>query len=277
LLLTFSVDRRRVNRKGALTLMADLRFEKPLAERIQENLGAAADGDLQRGQQVGFEMRLRVLPRIGAPRDLFVGDRSAKGARDFVPKNVNVLLAEVYELSLSVLVETDGAPASLAAGDTLELKIVTQDPTDISVLDPSKIDGAPKVLQLVQGQERTLRVALTDEPVVEPPPALYAALVRRELAPRTKPDHPQAAALSLPLYAQSPLPWRVDLSDAKADFRGGLMHRSATFVWSLSRPWNEVTALGVHVVKSDRNGQIYLPEVASIDADFVVPQYVGHE
>jgi hypothetical protein len=79
---------------------------------------------------------------------------------------------------------------------------------------------------------------------------------------------PSVAALSLPLYAQSPLPWRVDLPNARADFRAGLMRRTATFVWSLLRPADEKGRLGVFVVKSDRNGQSYLPEEGAVDSDF---------
>ena len=71
----------------------------------------------------------------------------------------------------------------------------------------------------------------------------------------------------LPLYAQSPLPWRVDFRDLKEDFRNGLVRHSATFVWGLARPVAEFARndpqkynFRTHVVKVDRNGQTYLPQ-----------------
>ncbi|MGF6629461.1 hypothetical protein ABH908_003100 [Pseudomonas frederiksbergensis] len=107
---------------------------------------------------------------------------------------------------------------------------------------------------------------LTDEAVAEPPPGLYAALSRTVRDDRVE--------LSLPLYAQSPLPWRVDLIDAAAGFRAGLLRRSARFMWTLARPANETAQRGVHIVKADRNGQTYLPSENTLGSDFIAPQCI---
>jgi hypothetical protein len=103
---------------------------------------------------------------------------------------------------------------------------------------------------------RRLLIVLTDESVAEPPSALYAALVHRQRAVND-------VALSLPLYAQSPLPWRIDLRDAKNDFRRGLMRRAAIFIWSLCRPKAERKETGIFIVKIDHNGQTFIPDSKS--------------
>jgi hypothetical protein len=96
-------------------------------------------------------------------------------------------------------------------------------------------------------------LTLTDEAVVEPPPGLYAALLRTKNAAG-------AWRMAVPVYAQSPLPWRVDLVDPARDFRRGMMRRQATFVWTLGRPAEDFGPHSLYVIRVDRNGQTYLPE-----------------
>ncbi|MDP9993826.1 hypothetical protein J2W28_004471 [Variovorax boronicumulans] len=270
LLFVLSADRGRVNRRSTVTFMADFRFEKRIPQRLAERLPPGtgdiyidrdSDIEIDRGPKLG--VKVSVQPREGAGRDLVIPLPAKPGSQD-----VNkIWTASVYELPLAKLVEQDGRPARLEPGDVLEL--IVSGPQDgtvpAKVLDAGAISGddkwKPVQLDLAQ-QSRTLRLTLTDEPVVEPPPALYAALLRI-----VQPSQPNGA-LSLPLYAQSPLPWRVDIPDAKADFRKGLIQRTATFVWSLLRPADEAGMLGVFVVKSDRNGQTYLPQEDSIAQDF---------
>lgn len=267
LLFVLSADRGRINRRGTVVFMVDLRFEKRLPSNISELLGGAVD-DVEDGSELTLELVLRLQPRAGEQRQLFVADRTSGGA----PLTTKIDLAAVYELPLATLVETDGTPARLSAGDILEVVIqsAASDPVRVKVLNAGGIGTASKWTELeleLAKQNRTVRLVLTDEPIVEPPPALYAAMLRTALL---KPEalKPVICSLSLPLYAQSPLPWRVDIPNARSDFRKGLMHRSATFVWSLLRPADESGNLSVFVVKSDRNGQTYLPEEDSANSDF---------
>src|SRR4051794_8996583 len=257
LVASFYADRRRVNRKGSITFMADVAYEKKLDGRAQ--LLGGATGDLK-DSKGAFDINLGVIPKDGARRVLFVAKPSPVPVAGFVaPDQPKVTLAKVYELPLSAVVETDGTAAALTAGDVLELTIV--EPAlariKISVLRTSPADAEDVQPINQQPVTRTLRIMLTDEPVVEPPPALYAALVHHR---------GDSTRLSLPLYAQSPLPSRVDLRNARADFRRGLMRRTATFIWMLARPKPESDETRIYVVKADRNGQTHLPADA---AEFV--------
>lgn len=268
--LVLYADRRRINRRATVTLMVDVRYQKNMDARLRAMLGEKVDGDLKPGQDVDFKLSLRLQPRSGNKRDVFLSTPGNAVA------SVQIKLAQVYELALSALREADGSPANLEAGDMLELEL-RWDKGALSVV-PDAINvpsgGFPSTLPddffesgptLVLVTVPTLRLVLTDEPVIEPPSALYAALVHNTAAD-TRPS------LSVPLYAQSPLPWRVDLQNAKADFRAELMQRSATFIWSLGRPNEEFleNGLAVHIVKSDRNGQTYLPP--AIEGNFINPE-----
>jgi hypothetical protein len=213
----FAADRQRVNRQGSVTLMA---YTQPLIS-----------GDVDK-----LPLALKLLPRSGEVRELTLAS-----AADTLP--ARLVLEQIHELSLGRLLESDGQPAGMAAGDLLELAVTFPDNATLR-----------------------LTLMLTDEPVAEPPPGLYAALSRTVRG--------NLVQLSLPLYAQSPLPWRVDLIDAAAGFRAGLLRRSARFMWTLARPADETAQRGVHIVKADRNGQTYLPHAQSIDSDFIAPQRI---
>jgi hypothetical protein len=280
--LVFSADRARVNRGASVTFMADLSFERRLPAHLAELLKPGT-GDIKTGSDEPDELsepgtneperlvlELQVQPRAGERRELFIASHGASA-----PTRCRLKLATVYELTLTSLVEADGSTARMLAGDVLELSVrkapasgvgQAQDADvmlEVEVLDAAHLGGVgqwkPVTFDMTD-RNLTLRLTLTEEPVIEPPPALYAALLRKRMEGKT--------SLSLPLYAQSPLPWRVDLPNAKADFRAGLMRRTATFVWSLVRPADEREQLGVFVVKCDRNGQTYLPDEASASVDF---------
>jgi hypothetical protein len=269
----FSADRGRVNRRGSVAFMLDARFERP-----SEALADAGDGDFTKASPP-LLLLLKLIPRERTETIRFL---TVAGLPE-----PEVRFASVYELSLAALTETDGSPARLQAGDVLELTVTEREPEQVTLTmhnsetggdsSPIKLStkppaNAPKPPegQASRGFGLSLPLTLTDEPVVEPPTALYAALTltSREF----KPDPADASTtvtapvLSLPLYAQSPLPWRVDFRDLKRDFRAGLVRRSATFVWGLSRSLAEIgtgtssTKIQAHVVKMDRNGQTYLPE-----------------
>lgn len=256
----FAADRQRVNRQGTVTLMADLRFEKPL------NAGEIIAIEFRHSDKVVEldSVQLRVQPRVGEGRDLLVGSSVTTAP---MPKPARLNLGYVHELSLGKLVEIDGTPARLAAGDMLEIAVTFPAETVEVLYLKDNASADTTTVTLSASNPLMLRLTLTDEPVAEPPPGLYAALARTQRSTDRKPY----VELSLPLYAQSPLPWRVDLQNAVVDFRAGLLRRSAHFVWTLARPAQETKQRGVHIVKSDRNGQTYLPENSSIDNDFVAP------
>jgi hypothetical protein len=258
-----AADRRRMNRHGTVTVMADLRFEKKLDPRHSIALEDRS-GDLKTESLELDAVQLRVQPRVGEGRLLLLGS-GARTATALAPKRAKLKLGHVHELPLSRLVEADGAPARLAAGDMLEIAVgFPAASVEVLHVKENAVPGWAPV-KLTSVSVLTLRVTLTDEPVAEPPPGLYAALARTDRGTLDDPD----VELALPLYAQSPLPWRVDLQDAAADFRAGLLRRNARFVWTLARPATETKQRDVHIVKSDRNGQTYLPATESIDADFV--------
>ncbi len=281
LFVTLYADRSRVNRRASVTFMIDFAFERPLAAAAQataEASGLGVDGDFVRGKSTGnFELALAVTTRDGIRRDLRFGTPGSASSTP-LPR---IEFATVYELPLGLLLEADRTPARLEAGDMLELSVAetTYEETienqtfrrldvgrrvmpalwNASTMSPIELDGlsnaGDKELKKDEPLSRTVRVLLTDEPVVEPPPALYAALTLRTINGISETHH----RLSLPLYAQSPLPWRVLLRDAKADFRRGYLRRAAVFIWNLARPAAELPGIGIHIVKSDRNGQTYLP------------------
>ncbi|HWJ41117.1 MAG TPA: hypothetical protein VNT29_08280 [Candidatus Limnocylindrales bacterium] len=262
-------DRARVNRRGSVTFMIDIAFERKLPDFARAQLPASVSGDIVESTKA-FAIGIEVVAKNGARRTLFIGKPSPRPVPGFKnPAQPAIELETVYELSLSSLVETDGTLAALIAGDMLEITV--SDPNEVvgvKLVTESPVQPPVAIAKLhSKPVTRTLRIIVTDEPVVEPPPALYAALVRR--------GNDGTARLSLPLYAQSPLPWRVDLRDARNDFRLGLMRRNANFVWSLTRPRTERDQLGIHIVKVDRNGQTYLPPKEDIEKKFMKPRKPG--
>ena len=172
-----------------------------------------------------------------------------------------ITLASVYELSLAMLTEMDGSPAQLSAGDILTLSAISDGDLKFNLWNGDTETSIDNIL--MPKAAFRLDLTLTDEPVVEPPAALYAAAVLSKIP-----------SLSLPLHAQSPLPWRVDFRNLKQDFRKGLVRRSATFVWGLARAASDVAdhsraRFGAHILKSDRNGQTYLP---TSEEEFLRPE-----
>ena len=250
----FYADRNRVNRKASVTFMFDLAFEKKLDPRLRATV-PNLDGDIVLPVAGELDLTIKVIAKAtGVERTVHFG---APG------KQLKIKLLTVYELPLASLVEPDGSPSVLEAGDMLTLTAFEKETKSVKVKvavieeAAGKIGVRPIDQLHTKAVSLTLRILLTDEPVIEPPPALYAALVRR------------LPSLSLPLYAQSPLPSRVDLRDAKNDFRAGLIRRAASFIWSLARPDDDVLKTTIHVAKVDRNGQTFLPkEVKS----FILPR-----
>ncbi len=251
--IVLAVDRASVNRRGTLVLLADVRYERPMsdlqqwkAEHNDEKKRVGAGGDLllvQAEGQAKPSLTVSVQSRDGEKRDLGLPE-----------KKVDIAWGVIHELALTQLLEEDGQPARLAAGDMLLFEMEVAREAAVTLWN--SISKSPQDVILdekVVG--RNLRVMLTDDPIVEPPSALYLALMRTL-------DAGKQARLSVPLHAQSPLPSRVDFADPLRDFRKGMIRREAVFVWTLLRPTREFLekSLNVAVVKCDRNGQLYLPD-----------------
>lgn len=263
--LVLTADRGQLNRRGTVTFMLDARFERPMddiAQAVAEANGAASGGDLMKVQpnEAAASMRLELQPK-GEP------SRPLRFAKD----QVEIKLGNVYELPLAAVTETDGTPARLSAGDILVMETALNGVAtallwnSVSASATAPVDLLPKPPATPTSRREipscSLRFVLTDDPVIEPPPALYAALLRT--------GEGGASRLSVPLHAQSPLPWRVDLVDPARDFRQGMMRRHAAFVWTLVRPSADFKRNCIFVIKADRNGQTYLPESES---EFLKPE-----
>lgn len=256
----FAADRSRVNRTGSIAFMIDVRFERPapsLAPTKPTGSDLETDGDLVvKPEPTSLVLSLRLIPHdTKAPvRDLNIAGAAVMPEIDW---------AKPYELSLASLTEQDGSPVQLSAGDVLVLTVCEKIPSNAADSQPIAVTlwnsesgqptaaiplRAPKAKPFAQA----LNLVLTDEAVIEPPPALYAAMVLSK----------HNDSIGVPLHAQSPLPWRIDFRDLKADFRKGLIQRSATFVWALARSVGDFGKTPIHcyVLKSDRNGQTYLPD-----------------
>lgn len=264
--LILSADRGRVNRRGVVTLMLDVAYEQrmdELAQAVAEAKGAVPSGDLKAhvapdtAPEVA-RVTLVLVPVNGKAREVKFGQQvEAQGKPD--TSELRIALATVYEMPLSQLVEADGKPADLQPGDVLQVSAaipaVARDGTATS-FSPSlwnsrdqKFNAVDITLEPVPNC--TIVLTLTDEAVVEPPPALYLAMQRSK--------GPDGWRLGVPLHAQSPLPRRVDLMDPARGFRTGLMRRHADFVWYLACPATMLGPNSLAVHKSDRNGQGYWP------------------
>ena len=151
----------------------------------------------------------------------------------------------------------------LAAGDLLQIDAALIPTTNSVRLWNTTAQEAKTInIDINDNTHCMLPLTLTEEAVVEPPPALYLALQRSESAAKT-------LRLSVPLHVQSPLPRRVDLMDPARGFRSGLLKRHADFVWYLSSPDAMLGEHSIVPLKSDRNGQGYWPITAT---EFLTPQ-----
>lgn len=272
--LALYADRARVNRRGVLTLMVDIAYERRLDElgqAVADAAGALPGGDLFRMESTArlALISLQLVPVDGPARPLRLQAEPGKGPL--------VEVGTVYEMPLAQLTEENGAPARLRAGDVLQVDAALgfnekaeRQPAVDAVLWHSRNGVAQNITLAIpkdSAPHSLLNITLTDEAVAEPPAALYLALQRSGTENATR--------LSVPLHAQSPLPRRVDLMDAARGFRQGLLLRHADFVWYLS---STDAKLGPHAlvpVKSDRNGQAYFPSSA---AEFLTPvRFTSHQ
>lgn len=256
--VALDVDRNVVNRQGVVTFMLDVRYERPmdaLAQAQAEKAGIVPGGDIMMPGTAGQARCSFILTtQDGVARDLHL------------PTDQEVRLGIVYTLPLAALRETDKSPARLHPGDTLALTLSLKNDLALELMlwDASARTARPISIGAGSKNVRTVRLVITDDAVVEPPPALYAALHRTSSNEKWR--------LSMPLHAQSPLPRRIDLVEPARGFRTGMLHRHATFVWYLSCPATQLAGETLYVLKSDRNGQAYWPIDAS---EFVTPVELG--
>ncbi|BBB70186.1 hypothetical protein UNDYM_5933 (plasmid) [Undibacterium sp. YM2] len=251
---SLSADRGKVQRLGVVTFMADLRYERPMediAQAFAESEKVSSGGDIKPKEKFDLktytsELCAKLEDRNGKQRNLHI----------FSKEIVELNLAKVYELPLAALREADGSPARFSAGDMLCLKVSLKKEREVELWNDEyrKFDQVRLDWKGEEAPSHTLRINMTDEPVVEPPPALYATLLR------TAGDNEKTWRIAVPQHAQSPLPRRIDLVDPARGFRLGLMQRHADFVWYMSRPATDLGPSSLYVIKSDRNGQLYLPE-----------------
>lgn len=257
--VALDADRNVVNRKGVVTFMLDVRYERPmdaLAQAQAEAEGIVPGGDIMMPDPAGQARCSFVLTtQEGVERVLHL------------PAPQDVRLGIVYTLPLAALREADKSPARMHAGDTLALTLSLKNDLALELMLWDASAGKAKPVSIGAGSknERTVRLVLTDDAVIEPPPALYAALHRTG-------SSLEKWRLSMPLHAQSPLPRRIDLVEPARGFRTGMLHRHATFVWYLSCPAMQLAGKTLYVLKSDRNGQAYWPSEAS---EFVTPVELG--
>jgi hypothetical protein len=255
--VVLAVDRASVNRRGTLALLADVRYERPMSDRDQWMAEQTPDGVGPGGDLLALKQ-----PDSAPSLTVAVQSRDGKNRKLRLP-NASVRLAwgMIHDLSLSQLQEQDSTPARLTAGDMLMLELTAAANTKVQLWESiNALRRDVTIDDKIVG--RNLRVMLTDDPVVEPPSALYLALMHTR-------GEDGRSRLSVPLHAQSPLPFRVDLPDALRDFRKGMIGREAAFVWTLLRPARDFREKALAVVKCDRNGQLYLPELQD---EFAFPE-----
>lgn len=256
--LVLAADRPVINSRGVVTLMLDIAYERkldPMAQELAEQAGVAVGGDLVPAQpeSPAVEPRVEALlsmvlaPVTGGARTLKLLAPDKGTAIAALP----LTLGYVYELPLALLADDKNRPVVLHPGDMLLVSAQLTEAT-FKLAHSATTLAAMTIADLKQVKPCLLPLAVTAEPVAEPPPALYFALQR---TPTTGAD----ACLAMPLHAQSPLPRRIDLADPARDFRMGMMRRTATFVWYLSSPASKLAEHSLTIIKSDRNGQGYWP------------------
>lgn len=248
--LALDVDRDVVNCQGVITFMLDVRYERPMDALAQDQAEAAnivAGGDLEKPGSLGqARCSFMLTTQEGVSRPLKL------------PAPEAVRLGIVYTLPLAALREDDGTPARLHAGDTLAFTLALDNsgPLELRLWNAGAAKVEPVTIAKDAVNVRAVRLLLSDDAVIEPPPALYAALHRTSSGDKKW-------RLSMPLHAQSPLPRRIDLVEPGRGFRTGMLHRHASFVWYLSCPASQLAGETLYVMKSDRNGQAYWPEEVS--------------
>jgi hypothetical protein len=255
--LSFFADRWQVNRSDSVTLMLDLRYEKPLPDKAQiaaDLRGSCHGGDLTGdNQQASATLSFKLQTHDGQVRDLLLGDTAPTLPAGKIGQFALAALTEANKTT-----EINKTPASLVPGDIIVISAALPEKAQFHIWDPEK--SQPSELMLLKAEQCVLRLAVTAESTTPPPPALYVGLLRTQ----------EQGSVATALHAQSPMPWRVDLVDPLRGFRRGLLRRRAQFVWTLMRPEKE---FGPHrslaVVKQDRNGQTWLPENEDV---FTQPQ-----
>ena len=218
--------------------------------------GGSVGEDIYPGEVRATSLRARMQARDAKLRDVRIGH----------PDTIPLRLANVHELPLVQLRETDNSSAQFMPGDMLCPEATLDKGIKVDLWNDAT--GNFDTIELNWNDDtnpaRTLHIILTQEPVIEPPPTLFATLLcqpsDKDKDEDKDKDKDKPARIAVPLHAQSPLPRRVNLADPARGHRAGLTRRHAEFVWYLSKPHTKLGAQSLFVIKSDRNGHLYLPE-----------------
>jgi len=258
LMVSLHADRRQVHALESVTLMLDVRYEKPLGDVAQaaaDAAGVSPGGDVGGTNPPTGVLSFSVEPKEGAKRELQLGSLPAGTAIRLEP-------GKVCELPLVSLRELDGSAARLIPGDLVTvtggISSSASVPAVVNLYTPAMREFRPVIFGAKEMVSVVVRLAIAPEPTLPPPPALYVCLLRT----RRRHAGKEGFSIATALHAQSPLPARADLPSPARDFRKGLMNRRAVFVWSLLRPESEFFGNALAVIKQDRNGQTWLPDKA---------------
>ena len=235
-----------------IEIMADLTHEIPFVDPADRSV--KPDGDYLFNSGGGplsptALLDVTVLSARGVSRQLLIGTETS----------ITITLATPVGLAIPALREQDASPYRPAPGDRLQLHVGT--PPSISPIYLTA--GDPRVpvaaqLESATGFDAKASINVTAFPSIDPPGALYAALMTR-----------QDNRVAMPLFAQSPFPSRIDAPNLKADMRAGLINRSALFVWPTTCPADEVDLfVRLFVLKQNKSGRAFLPGVIG---DFIDP------
>ena len=142
---------------------------------------------------------------------------------------------EAYALNTRMLLEKEGVPARIEAGDQLRLALFT-------ITKNAAGEAFPKVCIVM--------AKLTDIPSVAPPPAVYSLVTATA----------DFGRVDVALHACAPLPDRIEYPDLAKDLARGFIRRRALFIWSWSSVGSvESSASVATLIKVDRSGGAQLP------------------
>jgi hypothetical protein len=119
--------------------------------------------------------------------------------------------------------------------------------------DTAKPDSSNAVND-IQPKNLTVRAMVVSHPIIAPPAAVYALVVRE--------DKEGKAGARVALHAAGPLPQCIDLPSLKKDLAVGHIRRTALFIWTV----NCLDTSGIKestLVKIDRTGGGQVPETPS--------------
>ncbi|MGJ5242642.1 hypothetical protein ACQR14_33930 [Bradyrhizobium oligotrophicum] len=177
------------------------------------------------------------------PRLIAIRGRPGVGS----PKTISytAMTAQHYSVSLEQFVETRSDGTNIVADETTMVVFNPGDQLEIFVLD----------------SELTVSALVVAEPVLVPPPAVYALVVIDGYETQTR----RYAHGGVPLFASGPLPQVLEYPDMVGDLARGLVKRRAIFQWNYGLEGTPAQGDGAPratLVKIDRSGGGQVPESA---------------